>query len=476
MLNTWNLPVLLTADELWMRRIVEEDAKRLAEIGAAWDAYYGVNQETLKPSKAETAKSSLDNVVLNFAQFVVDTGVFFLFGEDLQYDLDTNTKPGERTPDEKWLDDFWAYNRKMKFLQQMAQNGSVTGHVFVKIKPPRPGEMFPRLINLSPEYCHVACEPDDIDEVRKYIIQYPAMDPENGDPLVYRQVIERNQADRWQVRDQISRKGSPFQLIEEFVWPWEWAPIVDCQNLPAANEYYGRSDIQEHTVNLQRSLNFVMSNLQRIIKFHGHPKTWGAGFRPDDLKLGVDQTVVLPAGATLQNLEMLSDLTSSIELYARLKEAYHEITQTPEVAAGKLESAGNVSGVALKILYGPLVAKTAVKRTLYGPMIQEIHRRVLDMSGRTTDQMTEIHWPDMLPGDPLAERQAALIDQQLGASKDTILQQLGYDPDDEREKREADMTEMADRMLTAFDRGETGQEEQPRRSNRQNGSQPRKEN
>ncbi len=154
-----------------------------------------------------------------------------------------------------------------------------------------------------------------------------------------------------------------------------------------ANEYYGRSDIQEHAVKLSRSINFVMSNLQRIIKFHGHPKTWGQGFKHDELKIGVDETIVLPQKATLQNLEMLSDLSSSIELYARLKEALHQITQTPEVAAGKLESAGNLSGVALKILYGPLLAKTAVKRTLYGPLIQEIHRRTLDMlAGRRSDQ------------------------------------------------------------------------------------------
>src|SRR5690606_34619066 len=102
-----------------------------------------------------------------------------------------------------------------------------------------------------------------------------------------------------------------FETVNAGVWPWEWPPIIDCQNLPQANEYYGRSDIQEHVVNLQKSLNFVVSNLQRIIKFHAHPKTWGQGFKPGELKMGVDETIVLPNGATLQNLEMLSDLTSS---------------------------------------------------------------------------------------------------------------------------------------------------------------------
>jgi hypothetical protein len=462
MLTTWTLPQMTYADEMWIRRVLDEDAKRLAQIGAAWDAYNGVNQETLKPSQAEKTTRSADNVVVNFVQLVVDTSVFFLFGEDLQFDLDINTGPSERTPDEAWLDGMWAHNRKMVLLQKLATNGGVTGHAFVKIKPAAAGQQYPRLINLSPEYVHVLTDPDDIDEVRRYIIQYPAVDPVNGDRLVMRQVVERNDGGRWQVRDQESRNDGQFVTVQEGLWPWEWCPIVDCQNLPVANEYYGRSDIEEHVVSLQKSINFVLSNLQRIIKFHGHPKTWGQGFRREDLKIGVDETIVLPTNATLQNLEMLSDLSSSIELYGRLKESLHQITQTPEVAAGKLESVGNLSGVALRILYGPLLAKTSVKRTLYGPLIQEIHRRTLDMAGRRSDQETQIHWPESLPTDALAERQTALIDRQLGVSNDTLLQQLGYDPEAEREKRQQNVTDMADTMLGAFDRGETDEDEEGR--------------
>ncbi|MDI9546550.1 MAG: hypothetical protein QM346_03015, partial [Chloroflexota bacterium] len=84
----------------------------------------------------------------------------------------------------------------------------------------------------------------------------------------------------------------------------------------------------------------------------------------------------------------------------------------------------------------------------------------LDMAGRRSDQETQIHWPDALPGDALAERQTALIDKQLGVSDDTLLQQFGYDPDAEREKRQQNVTDMADAMLGAFDRGEDEGDEQ----------------
>ena len=69
-------------------------------------------------------------------------------------------------------------------------------------------------------------------------------------------------------------------------------------------------------------------------------------------------------------------------------------------------------------------------------------------------------WPEMLPGDPLVERQTALIDQQLGASSDTLLQQLGYDPDLEREKRGAQEAETMARLIDEIEHGSAAEEQE----------------
>jgi hypothetical protein len=67
----------------------------------------------------------------------------------------------------------------------------------------------------------------------------------------------------------------------------------------------------------------------------------------------------------------------------------------------------------------------------------EINRRMLELGGFGPDSITEIHWPELLPSDPMAERQALQIDAALGVSTDTILTKLGYDADLEREKKQA---------------------------------------
>lgn len=436
---------LSALDEMWLQRTMAEEMERLAQIQRGWDAYHGVNQETLKPA------NSADNVVINLASLIVDTSAFYLFGEDLKFDLDEQND--NRSPDEKWLDECWEYNRKGQFLQKLAINGGVAGHVFVKMMPPKVGQEFPRLINLSPEYVRVVTDPDDIDEAIRYIIQYSAIDPATGKELIKRQLIERDGL-RWRVLDQVAKGGSGFDTVSDNLWPYDFCPIVDCQNLPVPNEFYGKSDIEEYIIKLGKAVNFTMSNLQRIIKFHGHPKTWGSGFNAADIKIAVDQTIVLPnPNSKLQNLEMLSDLSSSLEYYARLREAIHEISQTPEVATGKLENTGQLSGVALQILYGPLIAKTQVKRQLYGPMLQEIMRNLLIMRGREPQTPT-IYWPEIVPKDALQERQTTILDKDLGVSTDTLLMKLGYDPEKEKEKREADVTTVTRQMMQAFDAGE----------------------
>jgi hypothetical protein len=164
---------------------------------------------------------------------------------------------------------------------------------------------------------------------------------------------------------------------------------------------------------------------------------------------------VLPSpDAELHNLEMLSDLSSAIEFYKRLKEALHEISQIPEVALGKLESTNGLSGLALQILYQPLLEKTDTKRQLYGEMLVDLNRRMLEVGGYGADNFTEIHWKEMLPKDQKETRETALIDGQLGVSDDTLLMQLGYDPDLEREKSALNTERLAGKLLRNFDSGE----------------------
>jgi hypothetical protein len=140
---------------------------------------------------------------------------------------------------------------------------------------------------------------------------------------------------------------------------------------------------------------------------------------------------------------MSSDLSSSIDLYRRLVSALHETTRIPEVATGKLDSAGNLSSLALRILYAPLIQKTESKRRTYGQAIEQMFMRALALRGYE-EAIVELVWADLLPSDPEAIRRTALLDAQLGVSRTTILEQLGYDPDVEAENLALEVTRADD--------------------------------
>jgi len=421
-----------------------DEQSRVEIIRKRWEGYYG---KTLPVFKSKPGQID-DNIRLNYARMIVDKGVSFLFGQEVGFEIDEV----KETQAEEWLSTVWEVNRKMTLLQQIALIGGVTGHAFVKIVQ---GEPYPRLIPLDSETVTVSTAPDDLQTIMSYQISYTARDPKTQKPIGVRQVIERD-GQRWVILDQVGDlERLVWTTVTETIWPYEFSPVVDCQNLPAPGEFWGCSDLEDDILEIIHAINFIASNTARIIRFHAHPKTWGRGFTSKDLRIGVDETIILPGEKSeLHNLEMQSDLASSLAYLDRLRQVLHEISRVPEVATGNLERAGGLSGVALQILYQPLLEKTETKRLLYGDMLVELNRRLLAIGRYGDNNRTVLHWPKLLPSDPMQERQTALIDQQLGVSRDTILQKLGYDPDLELQKNQVSSEQLGENLLTAFDKGQ----------------------
>ena len=104
--------------------------------------------------------------------------------------------------------------------------------------------------------------------------------------------------------------------------------------------------------------------------------------------------------------------------------------------------------MALQLLFQPLIEKTTHKQRLYGCLIREVTRAALVVAGKIDIEDYEgfkigIHWQNLLPVDDLAAAQTALLFKQLGVSNTTLLQKLGFDPDDEAQKTVLDAVQQA---------------------------------
>jgi hypothetical protein len=270
----------------------EDEQARTKRLERAWRAYRGEYPPPLVVRRGQPD----DNVRLNKSRVVVDKGVSFLFGKPLTFEIDGSGD--ERSPAERHLDEVWQANRRQTLLQKLALNGAICGHSYIKIIPPGgkygPNPLpVPRLVLLNPAEMTVEWEPSDIDVVTRYRHQYTGLDPQTRQPTIYRQVIEREGA-FWRIADQ---RASPdqvqFREVNSVPWPYDFPPIVDAQNLPMPHEYYGEADLESDLLDLVESRNRVISNLARIIRFHGHPRLWGRGFGAETIKAGIDELTLL---------------------------------------------------------------------------------------------------------------------------------------------------------------------------------------
>lgn len=423
-----------------------EDRERRDRIARAWKAYYGQSPKPLKLRKGERTN---DNVRVNLGRLIVDTGVAHLFGNELVI-----TSP-EDAPDtmQPAIDEMIRRNGGDLLWQKFGLSGAIGGTMFYRLNLRDDGSV--RITSIDPQMVEVFWEPDDFEQVTKYVISWNTIDPERGG-VARRQVIEPD-GFGWVIVDQQAVEGA-WVTLGETPWPYPYAPVGHAQNLPSPHEVYGISDLEPDTLELIHSIERVASNVNRIVRLYAHPRTWGRMIGESvimDANPGAVLKLEHPQ-AELHNLEMQSDLASSIDLYRRLCAALHETTRIPEIATGKLDNTGQLSGLALQILYAPLIQKTETKRRTYGHAITEMMRRALDLSGFGDQTLVNLTWPEILPHDPEAERRAAMIDAQLGVSKATILDRLGYDAEQELAQTAAEQATAAQEQARAFNAGAPG--------------------
>lgn len=435
---------------LYWNQIAEEERRRNELYKRNWLYYRGQQKEGL----AVKQNQFNDNLVMNLYAYIVDKGVSFLFGKEVGFQIEE----GKDTAEEQYLSEVWATNKRMTLLHNIALNGANCGHCFVEISP-RDG-LPPRLINLDPAIVRPQWDADDLERVLWYKIEYPSLNPRTNKIEYKKRMIEWQEDGTWLITKHIKTESDRTYRQEgpSINWDYPFAPIVDWQNLPAPNEYFGRADI----ANLagQDAVNFTASNMQRIIRFHGHPKTIGKGFKADTVSIAPDEMIVLPdKDSDVFNLEMQSDLSASRNFLQDLIDYYMQLNHVPNMNPQKV-SIGALSGFALRVLYADLLDQTETKRRLYGDGIEEIDRRVRLLNNMTDLKPTKQMWQSPLPENKKELVDELVIEVDAGfTSKQTAQQELGRDVETEKARIAAERLEgdsLGGQLLRAFNAGNVG--------------------
>lgn len=406
-----------------------------------------------------------DNVRCNLIGKAINQSVYLLVGQGVDFDL-----PGDdETPQDLWLDACWKANNKQVLLHRAVQNASEAGNGYIKIIPDGVAGMlnnkevlFPRLVCLDPKWMSMDTNPEDFEQVIRYTIRFTTTGPD-GKERARKQVIEFIDDGYWLISDYYNDHSTAgkWVLMSELRWDYNFAPIVNWQNLPSPNSVYGEPDIDDDVIELQDRYNFVASNINKIIRYHAHPKTYGINTgKPDKESWGADQMVLFNNGgenAQLDNLEMQSDLESSINFFNLLGKSILDNTSTVDVNNLK-DKLGQLTNFAVRVLFNDALSKMNVKRQLFEIALKDLNHRLLVIAG-LPDDPGEVVWPESVL--PINEKEVLEVQKtelELGlVSKQTVSMERGRDFKQEQErigKESANESNVGDQILRTFERGQ----------------------
>ena len=123
------------------------------------------------------------------------------------------------------------------------------------------------------------------------------------------------------------------------------------------------------------------------------------------MQVSPDGMIILPSSeSAIEVLEMNGNLSDSLAFATRTITT-HGRTQPHTVYCDVLYRSpkGQISGIALQILFQPITQKTESKRVLYGDMLIELCQHVLELAGFDPDIDITIHWP-ATPAHPTTSR------------------------------------------------------------------------
>lgn len=417
---------------------------RLSRYSLYWAHYlghmYGYKREVGEPQFAFNYVRALSDYITNFT-----------FGKGVSF----QTPHATAAIIPSLLKRVWEQdNDKNAVLWEMGQTGSVTGDCFTKVAYEDPyvdpaGRIHPgrvRIIPLNPAHCFPIWHEHDRTRMLSFKLKYRfwGTAPDGTRQVhTYVEKISETMIEEYVNDELIDSRPNPLGVI----------PIVYVPNIPVSGSPWGLSDIGD-IIPLNREFNEKALEMSDIINYHAAPVTVVVGAKAAQLEKGPRKMWTLPQGATIENLETLVELQGPLAYMEMVKRGMHEMTGVPESALGQMQPISNTSGVALHIMYQPLMNRYQLKTQQYTRGFQKINELViltlaqkepwamqydpnetaLPEPGQLTVldpadpniYETSVHWPPPLPVDILMKLNEIMMKMQMGLeSKTGALRDLG---------------------------------------------------
>lgn len=424
---------------------VERTGRMVA--GAKAEAYYDGTHK--KPLLVDPGKPDL-NVILNKFAERVDRRRDFLFPSLPKIELG-NDSDEAATADEEWLKLAWQENGGTPTAALMVKDGSLYGQVYARIQPAAGRRKYPRISLLNNVITF--WKSDDVDIPLWHEVQWMV-----GKALYRQDILDEvalGTGDGYEILEYQALVGEPevkpddWALMRWTRWPYQSAPIISWQHWPKARSWYGGSEAGD--LDLNDSLNRVLSQANAVVRSHAFPKTVATGVTASKtiVPTAIDSLwTVESEQAKVYNLEMKSDLTAIMNLAGILKDGYQSQGRVV-ILNGQPVDFARINNLALRMIFQDMLAANKTLRNQYGAALIAISLAMLELGGQKCDYQPKLGWDEPLPVNDLEQLQVVQGETGMGIlSKESAAAEMGLDWQEEQDR----MADEADGRGAMFER------------------------
>lgn len=408
---------------------------------------------------ATDTREQMKDIAFNLAGPVVNTSADFLAGQPIVFtvkDAEGNGNEGAT----RIAGEIWARSgAESKFLPAAIRAG-IYGDCPVIIRRDEANKVY--LDFPSPDIVYPTFDPHDVDRITRAIVAYSVIN-ENGDQEGYYEDFSAGTITRT-VGDQSETFSYDPSKFDGGV------PVLWIRNL-CIGELFGRSDLTPLKRLLERYDHISEKELD-IVDYYSSPNVVAKGptiqeLTGNSIPFGFRRLFAIKETHDIEYLEWKGDRPDVEKSIEHVRQAIAEISEVPSIAFGKVPTGlSQVSGVALKILYGPLLAKTRRKRASYGPILERAMLFALREDGQVIpeEQSVSIAWTDPTPVNEVEKWQTANEKEGAGVSIAQTLREAGYDDSEIvkiQAEKEAETQLAAANAASAFNAGNVSDPNNP---------------
>lgn len=385
----------------------------------------------------------------NFNRPVVNLGAAFLAGGPVKWKIDPDdASEGAQVKAQAITDAafaIWDRSGSDRAMLRAARTGGIYGEVVGLAT--RDADVRPRIEFVCPDICTPTFAGSD---VSRLIALQIVWQEESRDGRRVTWTEQFTEAGREVLKD---GETQPEQSLTTDGIPAAWIRNSEIMGLP-----YGESDLAG-IVDLCEAYDHAMSKREAAIDYYAQPGIVVKAVKANTTTIQKDLRTIwyLPADGDINFLEWKGSPPDVEQHLERIRNDIAEISQTPAVAFGRQDSGfSSISGVALRILYGPLLAKTRDKKSSWGPSLEYLMWLCLRDEGFEVPlESVNVDWPDPLPEDVLQMIQAevAAVDGGL-RSHATAMANLGVEDTEEELERIREESKAAAAAVAPVDRRE----------------------